>query len=172
MCVCVCVCVCVCLCWEITEHRARVKENSISRPFVSAAWWARRWRSGSDRTLLISAPRMWLIKPVSDKPFILMKCAGTYWLTHTFTSIYCLCIAVAEKNLLEGETGLKIIQTGVGEVCLYPIFMSSNRKPWNPHVLCDQQVYRLAILGAGWYNEPLSLVSQRQNWPHRALFST
>lgn len=40
-----------------------------------------------------------------------------------------------------------------------PFFMSSNRKPWNPHVLCDQQVYRLVIMGAGWYNEPLSCQS-------------
>lgn len=79
---------------------------------------------------------------------------------HTFTNMFCLYIAVAEKKFLEGETGLKIIQTGVGEVR-----MSSNHKS-------NQPIYRLVIMGTGWYNEALSLVSQQQNRPHRSLFST
>jgi len=43
---------------------------------------------------------------------------------HLFVVVVFLTLTVTEKNFLESETGLKIVQTGVGEVLDTHIYLS------------------------------------------------
>lgn len=88
--------------------------------------------------------------------------AGTYWLIHKHVlSLYCSSWEEVPRGRDRFENHPD--WSGRGKNVL---------QPQTAKIHCDQPIYRLVIMGTGWYNEALSLVSQQQNWPHRSLFST